>query len=325
MTRRRMLVGIAGAVAAVVLAAAAFLAGPRVVDSVEWRATQVPEDVEPWLAQREAAFPDIRPGSAKGIVWADPATRARTPLAIAYVHGFSAARQEVSPLCEDLAAALGANLFFTRMTGHGRSGAAMAEGSLQAWADDVEEAVAVGRRIGERVVLVATSNGGALATLFATRPEAADLRALVLISPNYGLRDPLAPTLLWPWGPQIGRLVVGEQYVWKPQNVGHEEHWNTRYPTGALVPVMQTVRQVQQADLGGIRAPTLVFYSHRDAIVDPAWIERGFSAIGAPVKRLVAVDDAADRQKHVLAGEILSPNVTARVGDTIREFLAGLP
>ena len=74
---------------------------------------------------------DIRPGLQKEIVWANPATKTKTPLAIVYIHGFSASKGEVRPLPDKVASALGANLFFTRLTGHGEDGAAMAEGQRQ--------------------------------------------------------------------------------------------------------------------------------------------------------------------------------------------------
>ena len=93
---------------------------------------------------------DIRPGLQKEIVWADPATKAKTPLAIVYIHGFSASKGEVRPLPDKVAAALGANLFYTRLTGHGQDGAAMANGSVNAWINDYAEAIAIGRAIGDR-------------------------------------------------------------------------------------------------------------------------------------------------------------------------------
>ena len=55
------------------------------------------------------------------------------------------------PLPDKVAAALGANLFYTRLTGHGQDGAAMAEGSVNAWINDYAEAMAIGRAIGGKV------------------------------------------------------------------------------------------------------------------------------------------------------------------------------
>src|SRR5262245_7333243 len=115
----------------VVLLAATFLLGPRAaVDTrVSFDPTAIGDDPEAYLASAEAQVKGIRPGLQKEIVWADLATKRKTPLAIVYVHGFSSSKGEVRPLPDKVAAALGANLFFTRLTGHGQDGAAMATGS----------------------------------------------------------------------------------------------------------------------------------------------------------------------------------------------------
>ena len=80
------------------------------------------------------------------------------------------------PLPDKVAAALGANLFYTRLTGHGQDGAAMAEGSVNAWINDYAEAIAIGRAIGDKVVVIGTSTGASLATWAASQPALAQGR-----------------------------------------------------------------------------------------------------------------------------------------------------
>ena len=110
------------------------------------------EDIDGYLAETEAAFEDITPGTEKRVIWAGEAG-ANTPLAIVYVHGFSATSEEIRPVPDMLAEELGANLHYTRLTGHGRSGEAFATASVQAWMNDVAEALEIGRRIGEEVIV----------------------------------------------------------------------------------------------------------------------------------------------------------------------------
>ena len=61
------------------------------------------DDPEAYLAREEAAVPDIRDGLEKEIIWANPMVHARTPLAIVYIHGFSASKGEVRPLPDKVA------------------------------------------------------------------------------------------------------------------------------------------------------------------------------------------------------------------------------
>jgi len=127
-------------------------------------------ELDGWLAAREAAVPDLRPDAARRIVWAD-AAGARTDWAVVYLHGFSASGEEIRPVPDAVAAALGANLFFARLSGHGRDGAAMAEASVADWMADTAEALAIGRALGERVLVIGTSTGAALATAAAHDAE----------------------------------------------------------------------------------------------------------------------------------------------------------
>ena len=66
-----------------------FLAGPRSRIDVQLAFPDLPEDLEGYLARSEARFPDLVPGAEKTIVWAGTAG-ARTPLALVYLHGYSA-------------------------------------------------------------------------------------------------------------------------------------------------------------------------------------------------------------------------------------------
>jgi pimeloyl-ACP methyl ester carboxylesterase len=213
---RKILLGL---VLVLVALTALFAAGPTPAVDTEIRfdPRRLGEDVQGYLERSEASVAGIREGLEKEIVWAFPQSRAKTPLSIVYIHGFSASKGELRPLPDKVAEALGANLFFTRLTGHGRTGEAMADATVNAWLNDFAEALAVGRAIGERVVVVATSTGGAIATWGATQPELMeDVAGLVLISPNYRLRAQGSEILTMPWG--------GHMPGWSPARNAASSH-----------------------------------------------------------------------------------------------------
>jgi hypothetical protein len=115
----------------IVLAVAAFFAGPSNEfgsDTPTSRAAPPSSSTEldAWLAQSESQFTGIKPGTAKGIVWAND-THQKTPWAVVYLHGFSASRLETAPVADHVAKQLGANLFYTRLSGHGLPGKAMGQ------------------------------------------------------------------------------------------------------------------------------------------------------------------------------------------------------
>lgn len=323
---RRFAVGLALAVAAVCIL---FFVGPVHRITAPTAAPALPAQaagpaaLEAWLAAGEARHPDIVRGAEKTIVWAH-ADRRRTPLSVVYLHGYTATRQEIAPLCERLAARLGANLFYTRLTGHGRAPDALGKVTGDDWLRDTVEALAIARRLGERVIVVGTSTGGTLALWSALQPDADALAALVLISPNLGPKDPKADLLAGPWGAQLQRALIGDEYRWEPANPQQAKYWTWRYPARALVPMMALVKQVRDAPLERIRIPTLVVYSPQDQVVSPQRIEQAYARLTMEPRRLHRVERSEDRAHHVLAGDILAPGGTAPLLEVMLEFIGGL-
>lgn len=301
-----------------------FFSGPREPVETTLATPAVPalEALEQALARAESDVADLRPGAGKEIVWADPARPAKTAISIVYVHGFSATKEELRPLPDDVAGALGANLYFTRLTGHGRNGSAMAEAQVNDWLNDLAEALAVGRQIGDRVVLMATSTGASLAVWGAGRPALSEeLAALVLISPNFGLADPSARMLTWPWARQLIRLVVGETYAFEPDNEGQARWWTTRYPSSALLPMAAAARLAREAPLETITLPALFAFAPGDQVVSAALIEEAHTRWGG-VKAVERVTNSTARAQHVIAGRIMSPTTTAPLAARITNWLA---
>lgn len=283
----------------------------------------LPEDLDAYLVDAEARFDDLVPGTGKTITWYDPAARERTPLSVVALHGFSASRQETAPLAAEVARVLGANLFETRLQGHGRDGAAMAEASVRGWLADTREAIEIGRRLGERVVLIGVSTGGSLVLWAATRPELrSDLAALVLISPNLGPRDGKAALFLWPGGPTIARWIFGPERVWEPQNEAHARYWTERYPIGALQPMMRLVAGVRRLPMEEIDVPTVLFHSERDEVVGVEAARDAFDRLGTTRKERHVIDPG-DADGHVLAGDVLSPGTTDAVVRAVVRFVEG--
>jgi len=302
-----------------------FLAPREPVDTtVTFDPGSIGNDPDAYLASKEADIPNLRPDAHKEIVWAYPLSRAKTPLSVVYVHGFSATKAETRPLADKVAKALGANLFYTRLTGHGRDGAAMEQTSVNDWINDLAEAVAIGRKIGNRVLIIATSTGGTLTTLGTSVPGLMDgVEGIVLISPNFGLRDRWAFLLDMPFARDILPRVGGQTYGFEPVNKGQAENWTTSYPIGALVPMAALIRAVRHIDLSDIKLPLLVLYSQNDAIVDPNATEAVIARWGGP-HQVVDVPISGDPANHVIAGDILSPQTTDELAERIVDWARGL-
>lgn len=312
-----------------VVAIAGILAfGPREPAplDVNFDAARLGSDVSSYLQENEALKHDIRDGQEKRVIWAEELGK-KTSISIVYIHGFSASSEEIRPVPDNVAAALGANLYYARLTGHGRTEpGAMSEARVADWMRDIGEALAIGRRIGERVLLIGTSTGGTLIAAAASQPGALDgVAGIVMVSPNFEVANPAAMILTWPavrwWGP----IVAGRERVIVPRNAAQEATMTTRYPTVSLIPMGALVAAVGHENYSKQTLPLLVFFSDADKVVSADAIREFMARWGGPVSQVVvSPGPGVDSNAHVLAGRVLSPAMTAPMAAQVLTWLGEL-
>ncbi len=304
-----------------------YLFGPRIKADIGFVPAPVPgtaREVENYVTRSEAMFSDIRPGAEKMIAWSDPSRKNVTRYSIVYIHGYSACRQELAPLVNIVAKKIGANVFYTRLKGHMREPDALAGITAGDWLRDAGEAYEIGRRIGEKTVIIGTSTGATLAAWLLTLGDTEDIAGAVMISPNFAPKSMAAKAVLWPWGKQLTELALGKYRVWTPRNEGEKKYWNYRQPVEAVFTMMSLVGYVDGLDLSRIDRPVLVIYSPDDTVVDGGRTRKKFKEIGSNSKVIIPFTGSGDKYQHILAGDILSPGTTLAVADMITVFLAQL-
>lgn len=309
---------------AVFLAAWVLAPTEKVDREISFDPNVIGDDIQAWLDKEELQISNIHPDATKRIVWAG-AKGAKTPLAVIYVHGFSATLHEIRPVPEAVAAALGANLFYTRLTGHGQTGEDLAQASPDDWIEDMAEAMAIGRRLGDRVLVISTSTGGTLAAIAATDPVLSqDMAGIVMVSPNFGLSPVAGKILDLPFARVWGPIVAGQTRSFPPQNEAHAAHWTTSYPTSALFGMAALVRHARNLDYSAVTVPVLVLLSPQDQVVSPSQTRSVLAGWGGPVdwqERTMGPGD--DPHSHVIAGDILSPGQTEATIKLIVDWAKG--
>ncbi len=290
------------------------------VTNVSFDEAQLDMGVDAWLAAQEADVPNLRPGAEKRVIWAGEA-EAQTDWALVYVHGFSAAPDEIRPVPDLVATGLGANLVFTRLKGHGRDGAAMAEATVQGWMEDMAEALAIGRRLGRRVLVMGTSTGGTLITLALHEAMARDVAGVVLISPNYRVSDPKTALITWPGARWWLPWLAGREIGFEPRSEAHARLWTTRYPSLAVLPMGAAVRAVHQRRPEDISTPALFLFDPCDQIVDHR-VTRKIAARwgGAAEVHEITLGAEDDPSRHLIAGAVLSPRMSAPVAERVLDW-----
>ena len=297
---------------------------PTIQDAISFDPASIGEDPVAYLESVESKATGITPGAQKEIVWANPATRARTPLAFVYIHGFSATRQETSPLTEKVAQQFGANVFYTRLAGHGSTGDAPARATMGEWVNDLAEAIAIGERIGDRIVIIAVSTGGTLATWSVDNERLmAKVEGMVLISPNYELQGASLGLLNMPWGKYVLPAVMGKTRSFEPTNSEHGKWWTTTYPSVAVFPMAALMMATSQKDVSKTLVPAFFILSPNDKVVKPLPTIEKYEEWGGP-KKLLEVTNSDDPSQHVIAGDILSPSTTDELAIQITDWIRSL-
>ena len=278
------------------------------------------DKIEDYVTEQESKYEDITSGAEKIIIWANP-KQTKTDYSIVYIHGYSATRQESAPLSDLLAKELGANVFHTRLAGHGRLDEKMVDGKLKLWKKDVLEALEIGKKIGDKIIVVSVSTGGTLSTWLTAREGTENIVAQLMISPNFDIPKQDAYLLDLPLG--IGVLIAqqmaGKNHKWQAKNELQEKYWSTEYPIKAVRAMVQTLKEVKKINKQDITTPTLMIYSKKDTVVLTSAIVETFKEFGSNTKQLVEFD--AQEDTHVLAGDIVSPKSVKPVLRIFLDFL----
>jgi pimeloyl-ACP methyl ester carboxylesterase len=274
----------------------------------------VPAEVvklEAYIKDMESRRP-VKPENEARIIWHDDSLKNKTEYAVVYLHGFSASQEEGDPVHTDFAKKFGANIFLARLAEHGLD---TAEALINLTADNywesAKQALAIGKQLGLRVILMGTSTGGTQALqLAAAYPN--DVAALILISPNIEINDPAAWALNNHWGLQLARLVKKGNYnIASDQRDIYKKHWYSKYRlegTVALQEMLET--SMNKETFEKINQPLLLLYyykddEHEDKVVKVTAMKKMFEQVSTPEasKKAVAVPNAGD---HVMGSYIKS-------------------
>ena len=278
--------------------------------------------LEESVAKGESKYTDIVPSTQKYIRWHGNTIR-KSDYVIIYIHGFSASRMELSPTTELLADKIGANVFYTRLTGHGRSDDAMADATVDAWKQDALESYSIAKQMGKKIILISVSTGGTLATWLQGESVIKNVVANIMISPNFGVKSSSASILLWPGGITLAKWISGDYRSFTPLNEKHARYWTERYPIEAVIPMLRLVKEVGDIEKSKIKIPQLFVYSPRDQVIDVEKIESTMGQYSPDIVSAYRFETSEDPAQHVLAGDACAPKSTEKMVKLLEQYILG--
>jgi esterase/lipase len=284
---------------------------PVLSPSPSW--TDIPDSVsqiDAYIAANESKTV-LKPGNEARVIWADSMQPKKTKIVFMYVHGFSASPMEGDPLHREVAKKFGANLLLARVAGHGvpDSDSTYANVTADDYYQSVENYYAIAKKLGDEVVVLGTSFGGAMSlVLAANHPE---IKALMLYGPCIAIKDPNATLLDNPWGLQMAHLITGSDYRDIPVMApGHAENWSLHYRLEGVVAVQNLLTHAMKKEVfEKVKMPVFLGYyykddEHQDNVVSVDAMKEMFEQLGTPagLKRSEAFPNSGN---HVITSNLL--------------------
>ena len=305
-----------------------YFAGPApktpVYSNIMPQIPTAPLALENYIQQQESKH-KLKPDNEARIIWND-SLKSKTEYAIVYLHGFSASQYEGAPTHENIARMFGCNLYLSRLAEHGIDTVdALINLTADEYWESAKEALAIGKQIGKKVILMGTSTGGSNALqLAAAYPN--DVAALILLSPNIAINDPNAWVLNNHWGIDIANLVKGSSYnISQDTRPVYKQYWNYKYRLEAAVALEEYLETAMTTEtFEKVVQPVLLLYyykdeKHQDPVVKVSAMKEMFDdlATTAKLKREMAMPNTGD---HVLGSPLKSHDATG-VQKEIEKFM----
>jgi len=265
----------------------------------------------------------IKTDNEAKIVWADSVGQ-KTKYAIIYLPGFGASQGEGIPVHTNIADSLNANLYLARLKGHGLSKKdALVDLTSENYMASAMEAFSLGRKLGDKIILMGTSTGASQALYIASQfPN--QIEALVLYSPFVELADANLNTLSkGPWSEKIAGMMLGNEvtYTERPDSVA--AYWSSYYHVNAYNALFNMIHSSMiDENFEKIMQPVFMAYYYKDEdnqddVVSVAAMKDMFEELSSNNKKSIAFPKAGD---HVIASKLRSKDWQA-VQDSTFKFL----
>ena len=277
-------------------------------------------NLEDYVKSNEFKIKDLKPGNEAQIVWANDTLREKTPYSVVYIHGFSASHEEGAPIHTAFAKRYGFNLFLARLEDHGKQNDDTFKNlTPDNFIQSAEDAIDIGKILGDKVIVISCSTGGTIATILAAAGE--DIHSMILYSPNIDIYDTNSELLLYPWGKQLSYLVMGGEYNRITYTPEQKKYWNEVYHTNGLFALKTIIKDyMNEETFKKIKIPVFVGYYYKDEenqdkVVSVARMLDFYTQINTPIsqKYKVAFPNAGH---HVISSYLMNKEIDEVANET---------
>lgn len=249
--------------------------------------------LEQEILQEESSNPYVKPDNEARILWAN-SSKQKTPYSIVYLHGFGASQGEGEPVHRLIAEKYGCNLYLSRLVEQGiESDSAFKSMTTQNLIESAKKAVAIGKALGDSVIIMGTSTGGALGLYIAA--ENPDIAGLILYSPIIAPKDENLYLLNRPWGRKLMESTVGSDHLIEERKGLVKQYWSRLYYIEGYVALAGLVENTMTREtFNKVKCPVFLGYYYKneeeqDQVVSVEAMLEMYEQLGTPETQKVKV------------------------------------
>lgn len=281
--------------------------------------------LEKEITEAENTIKEVKADNQARIVWVDASRKEKTKYSIVYLHGFGASQAEGAPVHTQLAQTFGCNLYLARLRDHGvNQENTFASLTPENYFETAAHALAVGKQLGDSVILIGTSTGASFALFEAAQhPE---IKAVVAYSPLIDFYSTITAIMDKPWGLQIMRMVMGSDYMeYIREDSLQSQYWMSKYRLEGLVALKSFISAAMTEEtFQKVKCPVFMGYYYKneeeqDNVVSVPAMLWMYDQLGTPqkMKRKMAFPETGH---HVIASYIRSKDWKSVENETAAFF-----
>lgn len=226
--------------------------------------------LDQFISDSELRSGPIKPDNEARIVWAREPYK-KTKYSLVYLHGFSASQGEGDPLHRRFASAIGANLYLSRLDSHGKEPRAFSKLTAQSYLDSAVQAIEIGKKLGDKCIVMGNSTGGLLAVYLASKMDG--ISGLFLYSPLIDFASPNV-SLLKKKAVHLVANVFFPNYKLKRENKTSQEiskYWYERYSFKGVISLVELVDACSSTNVfQNVKQPVFMGYYYKSEVLqDP--------------------------------------------------------
>ena len=224
-------------------------------------------DLQRKILASEFAVSHIQPDAHARIVWNNLSSPSPTPteFALVYLHGFTANHLEGHPLHINIAHHFGMNAYLSRFDKHGTTAEDFKQLTCRGLIESARKALAIGRRIGKRVILMGSSTGASLSLYLAARHK--EVAGLILYSPLVDFYDWRVRALTYsPLNNAASKLAGSTYWIDKRDSIdANQKIWYNYYPLNGVLELAKFVQQYMiHSEFAKITQPIFTGYYYKN-------------------------------------------------------------